>query len=253
MKDRDRHYIVDDNVLLTFGDLDFSIYNAILHNWSQLLDMRVADLAKIAGVSNASVVRFCKKCGYSGFPELKMAFSQQIEDLSDQVQPLPRVFSDLSTFSKRCNKDRFEAEINAAFEILRWTHVACFLGHGRSGGIAEYGASLFCSVGLTSIAITSFPNYLTANPAQDATAIVISYSGMTPMVLSATQELVSKGLSIISITGNPSSSIARISDVCIDCQMPKHTHAISMDMSSRVPAVYAIEELARAIYNADFV
>ena len=251
MSEDPRRFLVDDNVLLTFGDLDFSIYNAILRNLPGLLDLHVADLAKLAGVSNASVIRFCKKCGYSGFPDLKLAFSRQIqnEQVVAQLQP---VTDRLNTYAQSGALDQLSKEIGAAYEILRWSRGVFFLGQGRSGGLAVYGASLFSSVGLLSLALTSFPTYLTSAPQEEGAAIVVSFDGTNPLLVAATQALAAGGYSMISITGNSTSPIAKLSDVCIETRIPKRYQGVATaDMASRVPSLLAIEELARLLYNAE--
>lgn len=243
-----RQFFVDDNILLSFGDLDYSIYNTILRSQSELIDMRVADVAKSAGVSNASVVRFCKKCGYSGFPELKMAFVNQMRG-QQKEGPLPSVTSDIKSFLEDGAHQEYVKRISEAYELLRWARGVLFLGYGHSAGLAVYGANLFCELGLLSIPITSFPSYLTSAPQQDGAAVVISNSGTTPMVLNATQELAAQGYSIISITGNPSGQIGRLSDVCISYRMPMRGQTGRQDLSTRMPALFAIEQLARMLYN----
>lgn len=241
--------ILDDGVLLTFGDLDFSIYNAVLRNIGELVDMRVADLARHAGVSNASVVRFCKKCGFAGFPEFKTEVLKKLREGRGEAQPLPSVTAELRSMLRSKQLAKMQGQVQEAYELLRWTDGILFLGSGRSSGIAMYAAHLFSSFGLPSMPITSFPTFASTLGHDEMGVVIISQSGTTPLVYAAMQDLVGHGSRSVSITGDPSSPIARLADVCIAYRQPINSASTAVGMSSSFPTMYALEELARLLYN----
>lgn len=51
-----------------------------LDNSDKIKNMTIQDVAKNAYTSTASIVRFCKKLGYSGFSEFKVAIMYYFED-----------------------------------------------------------------------------------------------------------------------------------------------------------------------------
>lgn len=48
----------------------------VLNNYMKVLDCTVTELAEKAGVSDATVVRFCRSAGYKGYQELKINLAQ---------------------------------------------------------------------------------------------------------------------------------------------------------------------------------
>ena len=50
----------------------------ILANFSEVIRMRIVDLAEAAEVSEPTVVRFCRAVGCDGFQAFKLALAQQL-------------------------------------------------------------------------------------------------------------------------------------------------------------------------------
>ena len=44
--------------------------------------MTVAELAQASGASDASVSRFCRRCGFKGFHQLKMTLARELSEES---------------------------------------------------------------------------------------------------------------------------------------------------------------------------
>ena len=249
MRIHDQFGLFDDAVILSFTDLDHSLYNAVLQNLAELVDMRVADLAKLAGVSNASVVRFCKKCGYSGFPEFKFAIANRVNEASLADRPLPSVSEGIHAFFESPDYLAFNERVYQAYEALRWVNGLFVLGSGRSGALATYAAHLYGGLGIPALPITDFPTYAAAIRQREMGVITISYSGTSPMVHAALHELVRANMTVVVITANPTSPIARLADVCIYPQKTQSPAERGANQVSHIPTVYALEELGRLLYN----
>lgn len=48
----------------------------------EVVDMTVAELAQASGASDASVSRFCRRCGFKGFHQLKMTLARELSEES---------------------------------------------------------------------------------------------------------------------------------------------------------------------------
>ena len=249
MRIQDQFGLFDDATILSFTDLDHSVYNAVLRNLTTIVDMRVADLAKLAGVSNASVVRFCKKCGYSGFPEFKYTIANRVNEASLTDKPLPSVSDDMRAFFESPDFPAFNERIHQAYDVLRWVDGLFILGTGRSGALATYAAHLYGSLGIPAMPITDFPSYAVAIRQKEVGVITISYSGTSPMVHAALHELVEADMTVVAITSNHSSPIARLSDVCIYLNKTQNPALRAASQVTHIPALYAIEELGRLLFN----
>ncbi len=54
------------------------VANYILNNYMYILDYTVTELAEKAGISDATVVRFCRSVGYKGYQDLKISLAQDM-------------------------------------------------------------------------------------------------------------------------------------------------------------------------------
>ena len=61
------------------NEAEMCVYNYVLKNLKHILNLSVRELADEAHVSTATVMRFCKKMGYSGFSELKYKIKEFYE------------------------------------------------------------------------------------------------------------------------------------------------------------------------------
>lgn len=73
----------------------------VIENPSAVLEMRITDFAKKVGISAASLVDFCKKLGFSGFKEFRLALAQEIsllESMKPDVEKISEVSQDYLNF-----------------------------------------------------------------------------------------------------------------------------------------------------------
>ena len=70
-----------------FFDAEKKIADYILDNKKAAVDMTVAELARASGTSDATVSRFCRRCGFKGYQDLKMALAKEVmEEERDSLQ-----------------------------------------------------------------------------------------------------------------------------------------------------------------------
>ncbi|WP_334105029.1 MurR/RpiR family transcriptional regulator [Muricomes intestini] len=61
-----------------FYSAEKKVADFILNNPSQMLETNVSETAELSGVSDATVVRFCKRIGYTGFYQMKLQLSHDL-------------------------------------------------------------------------------------------------------------------------------------------------------------------------------
>ena len=61
------------------NEAEMCVYNYVVKNLNHILNLSVRELADEVHVSTATVMRFCKKMGYSGFSELKYKIKEFYE------------------------------------------------------------------------------------------------------------------------------------------------------------------------------
>ena len=70
-----------------FFDAEKKIADYILNNKKAAVDMTVAELARASGTSDATVSRFCRRCGFKGFQSLKIDLAKEVaEEERDSLQ-----------------------------------------------------------------------------------------------------------------------------------------------------------------------
>jgi len=98
------------------------IADHILSNSALLRDYSSMQLANAVGVSQSSVVKFCQKLGYKGYPDLKLAINEAVAKNFTKENIRPKYFSnsELNTVSERLLQGKLEA-VTATIESITET------------------------------------------------------------------------------------------------------------------------------------
>ena len=93
---------LDEKTLRLLNESENQMLRYIYRHGKEICDMNVSEFAKISSCAPSSVVRFCKKIGYSGFAELKYALKSGIENNNQtekitQTLSCQNILSDIST------------------------------------------------------------------------------------------------------------------------------------------------------------
>lgn len=188
--------------------------------------MSIKELAHQAGVSQASVTRFCRFFGVGGYPDLKLALVSEVPTISHQydygdISPgdsLADVVSKIAQQDVQAVLDTKQildlSRLEGAINALSQAQKVEIYGVGASGIVGldlalkltriQKNASAYSDVhlGLTSAALLS---------SQDV-AIGISNSGQTREILSMVRVAKKAGAGTIAITNDPHSRLAKLAD-----------------------------------------
>ncbi|MGM0217738.1 hypothetical protein IGI43_000836 [Enterococcus sp. AZ126] len=125
-----------------------------------------------------------------------------------------------------------------------------FIGIGTSNIVAEYGALYFSSLFNMAIRIedpNNYPiNYLSSTLAKKMCIIALSVSGETNEIITYLNHLNLSDSSIISVTNNSKSTIARLADINIPYYISIEKIDQS-DVTTQIPAIFIIEKLAKEV------
>ena len=203
----------------------------VLAEPKKVIHYNITELARRCGVSQAAVVRFCRRIGMKGFPEFKLRLSQDVFRISEErFLPDFELESDMdpSLVAKGViggihrSMDRLETlcdvhVLNRAVEIIRNARHICIFGVGASSLVAQDLYQKLNRIGLpcsntqdSHLQITSACNLKPADA-----AFIISYSGETPEMLSCAEWARKKGAAIITITMETENTLRSFSDVAL--------------------------------------
>ena len=210
-----------------------------------ILPLSISQFAEKAGCGNATMVRFAKRLGLSGYQDLKLAVAQEISTLSsetDQISPSDTCYA---MFTKRLRdiqialqKTRLvlspSAMDSAAKKIMGAKRIVIF-GLGNSAAVAHDAQHKFLRVGLNAFSCSD--NHLQAIIAShldaECVAIGISHSGQSVDIVEALKLARMCGATTICVTNYERTPITEVADICLFTQSEETQHSI-LAMSSRI-------------------
>jgi DNA-binding MurR/RpiR family transcriptional regulator len=231
--------------LSTLNALESSVHNYIIKNINAVIYMTIRELADNSGVSTATVLRFCKKMDFKGYSELKASMKLHLNKNSTLL--IPPGAEEILTFFKSIRNDEFDEMINQAAQYIRDAERVFFAGAGSSGTLGRYGARFFSNVGKFSNHIDD-PYYpVSTDMVQSSVAIVLSVSGETPEILKLARQFVIHKCKVISITCNPDSTLAKLSDFIVPYHVSRILIESEYDITTQVPVIFILESIGRKL------
>ncbi len=263
------HTLYDD-----MGRSEKRIADYILSNTQEIVDLSISELASKCGSGDATVVRFSRRLGFTGYQALKLGIASEINSLSAVDSTIKKTDSCYEIFQKRINDIQVslkntEAVLNhtqlelAAKSIMNAKKIIIF-GLGNSSAIAVDAAHKFLRLGLNaqSCCDNHLQTIIASHLDGDSVAIGISHSGSSKDIVEALQISKNNNAKTICITNYGNSPILAVSDIRLFTQSQETKRSI-LAMSSRIAqltifdAIYTYivvnkgEKAVNAIYNTE--
>ena len=157
--------------------------------------------------------------------------------------------SELQGFLASIHSPDFQESIGRAHQYLAGSRCIIFIGIGSSGILGKYGARYFSNVGYFSLFIDDPWLPILQNPSEDTVTVALSESGMTKQTVYIASHLQQRGCTLIAITNNANSVLAKMAD----CNITYHvTEKMVNDrnVTTQIPVIYILETLAKKLYNS---
>lgn len=211
-----------------FFDAEKKIADCIKSKKEEVVDMTVAELARASGASDATVSRFCRRCGFKGFQSLKMALAKEVmEDRQKAIQ----VSNDIDRSDKRQSMQNILAnkvaeltdtvnlmDEDALEQALRYLEQADLVQVSAVGNTVP--VALDCAFKLNQLGIRAVSGGVWDGEAARAfnlsskdVLLLISNSGTSKRLQALAEGAKENGARILIITNNGNSPLARLSDV----------------------------------------
>ncbi|TCL76471.1 RpiR family transcriptional regulator [Hydrogenispora ethanolica] len=214
------------SVLSVLGAAERRVADYVLNNQDKIVYQSITELAEAAGVSEATVVRFCRRLGHKGFQGLKIALAQDIvptlqaihEEISED-DDVSEIKQKVFVGSIKALQDTVmitdDAELSRAIDAIAKAAKFDIYGLGGSGCIAEDARHKFMKIGVRSAVYTDC-NLQAMSAAllgpQDV-ALAISHSGSVRDTVEALQIAKQQGATTICITHYAKSPISEVADI----------------------------------------
>lgn len=201
----------------------------ILDNAHLLRDYSSQQLADAVGISQSSVVKFCQKLGYKGYPDLKLAVSEAIITAStlqrDTHEPEPNKLVTLVEQLQFSLQHHFRAllDINAektlldVADLLSQADKVLIAGFGQSGIVAHDMQYRLLQLG--KLALTdSDPAVLlqlTSMLGSNSVLLLVSESGQNTDLLKLAKFARQRHIRIISLTSYKTNALSLAADLAL--------------------------------------
>ena len=211
----------------TFFEAEKKIADYMMENKAAVVDMTVGELARASGTSDATVSRFCRRCGFKGFHNLKLTLAREVledeqkdQSVSNDIDRgdirqshqniLANKVAELTETVNMMDADNLE-QILRRLENARMVQLAAV---GNTIPVAMDGAFKLNQLGIPAVAgeIWEAQAAYTFNLGPEDVVLIISNSGSSRRLQSLAQGARENRSTVIVITNNPDSPLARISD-----------------------------------------
>jgi RpiR family transcriptional regulator, carbohydrate utilization regulator len=249
--------------LIQLSEAERKIGKFIIGNANLVPNMTTKDLSKKTGVSEASIVRFCKSIGIRSFKSFKLELVKDLTlsetNLTD-FSILQKKDSPYDLFNKvtYVNKQAIDStlssldknELKKAVDSLKNAKKIIFFGVGGSATAAFDGHYKFSRLGYHSIMAHDFHHLITLIPylTEGDIFIAISMSGKTKDVIELAQFAKKHKATLIAITNIDKSPLYKEADIRLCTPNVEQDFRIGT-IASRMTQLNIIDTLYLSVFN----
>jgi DNA-binding MurR/RpiR family transcriptional regulator len=217
--------------LPVFPEAERRVAEYVLAEPRRVLHYNVAELSRQSGVSQAAVVRFCRRIGTDSYADFKMRLSHDVFKNSDErfvpdlelesdSKPVTVVKGIIGGLQRSLARLETMIDIHAlesASLLVTAARTTCVFGVGASGLVAQDLYQKLLRIGLPCIqsADTDMQITTSCNLRPGDVAFVISYSGETPAMAAVARQARQRGAPVISLTMDGDNTIKSLADIAL--------------------------------------
>lgn len=236
------------------GPAEKKIADYILENTQNIISDSISELAKKCDCGNATIVRFAKRLGFSGYQALKIGIAGEINATSSINNEIDKNDSCYDIFKKRINDVYISLQntesvlktddLDTVAKIIMNSNRIVVFGLGNSAAIAQDAAHKFLRLGFNAQACCD--NHMQAIIAthldRKSVAIGISHSGSSKDIVDALELSKIGGATTVCITNYGDSPIVKACDYKLFTRAEETQHSI-LAMSSRIAQLTILDSI----------
>lgn len=216
----------------TFTAAEKKLADYILSAQDCISRMSISQLASACSVADATVSRFCRRLGYKGYPDFKLAIANasvhRLEDnplsgeitREDTLEAISQKLLNANTTAMEQTLEVLNLEAVAqAADVLRSSTAVLCMGQGGSMLIASEAAHLFSTISGKFRPVSDSHMQAMAAVMMEPTDSILfySYSGSTLAMLDTLKTAKERGSRVILVTRFPNSPGAALADIVLQC------------------------------------
>ncbi|SDK22911.1 MurR/RpiR family transcriptional regulator [Natronincola ferrireducens] len=196
------------------------LYEYVINNFEKVMYHSLTELAEICQVGEATILRFCRKLGYEGYQDFKLAVAQDLSTVTKN--------SGDETYVEKIKNNMIEAiadtyniiDLNTLEDVIDKINLSndvVVYGIGLSGIVALDMKSRFLRIG-KNISVVTDPHFQmmrSCSTNKDTVIIAISLSGSTKDIVDAVKVAKNNGAFVMAITSHIKSPLTKYSDLVL--------------------------------------
>lgn len=240
----------------------------LLSNPDFVINATITEVSNHAGVSDPTIMRFCKKLDLKGFSDLKLklaAHKPALDAILEDITPsdsIEKIFTNITGSVLEAIKNmahEIDLDLLAnAVDIMASAHRWEFYGTAGSGVVALDAHHKFFRLGVPCIAYTD-PHMQVMSASQldtSSVVIAISHSGATKDIIESAETAKAAGARLLGILGKKDSPLSEYCDVPL-CVSSREVAARLAPMAGRLMQLTILDFLfvavaMRLLGNTDF-
>lgn len=240
---------LDDTTIKNLSSNELAVLRFIYDNILEVPDMSIHELAQRISYSTSTIIRFCKKLGFSGFSEFKYALRSEIqktslpEEFSRNILNSKIITDSLYTDIEATSHLLSEDLLNATFQYLNSdTPIYLWSPGGLTSVLIDYLEMLLFASGrqnVYKILTTKTANHIVRSLSQDSILFIISATGSYAPTIKLAKLANMNQVPVISITPYTNNTIAGLSTVSFRFFANQRENN-GAEYTSRLPIFYTI-------------
>lgn len=233
------------------GKAEKQIADWIFENPGKIISLSIVDLAEQCGCSEATIVRFSKRLGLSGYQELKISLASEggglpinscITTDDSPFEIYEKICNEIYLSFEKTKRSLNESMLLKACKKIASANKVVIFGLGNSASVAIDASHKFLRAGLNAIAYTD--NHMQVIAASHLTeqdvAIGISHSGSSKDIVDAIKLAKEHNATTIAVTNNGKSSLLKHTDIPLFTSANETEYSI-LGLNSRIVQLTIID------------
>ncbi|WAH35575.1 MurR/RpiR family transcriptional regulator [Alicyclobacillus dauci] len=247
------------SILPSLSKAEQKVATAVLENLNNTVYSSVTDLAELAEVGETTVIRFCRKLGYRGFQEFKLALAQDLVSPNQQVHgkieendSASVVCQKITLYNTQALEDTVsllqEDQLQKATDALIRAKRQYFFGVGSSGMTAQDAQYRFMRLGFDAHC-ASDGHIIAMNCAmttEEDVVFGISTSGSTKDLVDAVRIAKENGAFVICLTNHARSPVTSYADAIL-LAAAKETPLQGGAFASKLAQIHVLDILSTVV------
>lgn len=244
------------------GKAERKLADTVLLLGNEIIHYNMADLAAESGVSEPSVIRFCKKLGYKGLKDfktacipltpstLKTSCCYSLEEVDSTESLVTFVVENMRDILSQCVDVIDTNAINKAIALIEKAHYIKVIGVGGSSIVARHAQHYLRMLGKhISIFSSHDPtDTLKENYNPNDVVLAISHSGRNQIIIDIAADAKEKGATIIGLTSWGDNKLNEISDVTLNTPLSGQGIINGYHALERVSQLAIVDVLFAGLY-----